>query len=283
MAPAITASLVSGDSPQLVQVVVTGVQAGYLYEVTGVTRDGSAWPVPGGQGVSTGSQVVLVDNRSALNTPVTYTLTVTLVGSGAGWGGGGPDVNGRWFYTAPEITVPFDGQYVLQSLDGHTAVEFVWRDDDLTNEPTVYSRSFDVPGRSRPPVRIAPGGDGGGSLSIRTNRVNSDRLRSLLRSGAPVVIRTDGQVRDFPAVDIVLITGAPNELWRAVTSSGMSTDRVWSLSYLLVDDPEPGTPLSAFIWDDFDAAMSSRTWDQFDALFAASTWDEFDTYDWEQL
>lgn len=36
--------------------------------------------------------------------------------------------------------------------------------------------------------------------------------------------------------------------------------RVWSLSYLLVDDPEPSSALAAFTWDDFDAAVSSLVW-----------------------
>lgn len=267
MAPAITAALVSSDVPQAVQVTVTGVPSGVSVLIEGTTGDGSAWAVPGGERVSDGGQILLTDNRTALNTPIVYRLTAAGV-----------------TYTSAPLTVVYDGGVaVMQSLNGQTTVEFVWRENDLPNDPAVYSRSFDVPGRQRPPVRIAPGGDGAGALSIRTDRHNTEQLRALLRAGAPVVVRTDGQVRDFPAVDIVLITGAPNELWRVVTAQGMSTDRVWSLSYLLVDDPEPGTALSAFTWDDFDAAMASRTWDDFDALFASSTWDQFDAYDWDQL
>lgn len=267
MAPAIAASLVSSDVPQAVQVVVTGVPTGVEFTVEGTTGDGSSWPVPGGTQTSAGVQVVLTDNRSALNTPVTYRLTAAGV-----------------TYTAAPITVTYSGgQAVIQSLSGQTTVHFVWRENGLPVEPAVYSRAFEVPGRARPPVRIAPGGDGEGSLSIRTDRANSGRLRDLMRAGSPVVVRTDGAVRDFPAVEIMLLTSGANELWPVVTSGGMSTDRVWLLGYLLVDDPEPGTPLSAFTWDDFDAAMAARTWDDFDALFAASTWDDFDTCDWDQI
>lgn len=267
MAPAITAALVSSDVPQAVQVTVTGVASGVSVLIEGTTDDGSVWSVPGGERVSDGGQILLTDNRSALNTPVVYRLTAAGV-----------------TYASAPVTVVYDGgPAVIQSLNGQTTVEFVWRENDLPNEPAVYSRSFDVPGRRRPPVRIAPGGDGAGALSIRTDRQNSERLRELLRAGSPVVIRTDGAVRDFPAVDIVLITGASNELWPVVTLSGMSTDRVWSLSYLLVDDPEPGTALSAFTWDDHDSAMASRTWDDWDALFSAMTWDQWDAYDWDQL
>lgn len=266
MAPAITASLVSSDVPQAVQVVVTGVAAGVGVLVEGTTGDGSTWGVPGGDRVSDGGQIVLTDTRSALNTPVTYRLTT----------------DGSVFTSAP-LTVAYDGQAVLQSLDGQTTVEFVWRENGLPQEPEIAAVAFSVPGRQRPPVRFVPAGDGGGSLSIRTSRVNSERLTSLIRAGRPVVMRTDGAVRDFPAVELLLLTSVSSELWPVVTAQGMSTDRVWSLSYLLVDDPEPGSAITAFTWDDFDAAMEGRTWDDFDALFDASTWNDFDTYDWDQL
>jgi hypothetical protein len=84
-------------------------------------------------------------------------------------------------------------------------------------------------------------------------------------------------------VDLVLPVSGPNSLWPAVTANGPSTDRVWTIRYLLVDDPEPSVALAAFTWDDFDAAMATRTWADFDALFAPLTWDAFDTYDWDQL
>lgn len=265
MAPAITASLVSSDVPQAVQVVVTGVAAGLEVLVEGTTPDGSSWSVPGGDRVSDGGQIVLTDTRSALNTPVTYRLTV----DGA-------------VYSAAPVTVAYGGQAVLQSLDGQTTVEFVWRENGLPQEPELFTATFSVPGRLRPPARFVPAGDGGGSLSIRTSRANSERLRSLVRTGRPLVMRTDGNVRDFPAVELLLPTSVSSELWPVVTAQGMSTDRVWSIGYLLVDDPEPGTAITAFTWDDFDQAMAARTWDDFDALFASSDWNDFDTADWDQ-
>lgn len=268
MAVTIAASLVSADIPRPVQIVVNGVPSGTAYTVVGTTGDGSTWPVPGGSGVSNGGQVVLVDNRSALNTPVTYTVTA-----------------GGSTYAAAAVVVAFPGQYVLQSLDGQTSVAFVWQDNALPREPVIASAVFEVPGRDRPPVRFVPGAAGGGRLQIRADREHSSRLLSLVKAGRPLVIRTDGNVRDMPAVDIVLATSAPNELWAG--HGGKSTDRVWDVDYLLVDDPEPSVALAAFTWDDFDAAMAGRTWStgssSFDALFTGQTWNGFDTYDWDQL
>lgn len=270
MAVTIAASLVSADIPQPVQIVVNGVPSGTAYTVVGTTGDGSEWPVPGGVGTSAGGQIVLVDNRSALNTPVSYRVTA-----------------GGATYTAAPVTVAFPGEHVLQSLDGQASVAFVWRDNGMPGEPTFASETFDVPGRARPPVRFVPGGDGGGELEIRTNRENTARLTAMLKTGRPLVVRTDGAVRDFPAVELVLPVSAPNTLWPAMTPQGPSTDRVSTIRYLLVDDPEPSVALAAFTWDDFDAAMAGRTWStgasSFDALFAGQTWNGFDTYDWDQL
>lgn len=258
-------SLVPAGSPQPVQIVLTGVPAGTAYSLTGTTGDGSSWPVPGGVGVSTGEQVVLVDNRSALNTQVTYQAVVA----------------GVTYVSAP-VTVSHSRRFVLQSLDGQIVVDFVWDDNGMPRDLVSNAVAFDVPGRRRPPIRYAPGGDGGGSLRIRTDRQDTERMKELLRKGRPLVLRTDGAIRDLDAVDLIQIVGKPsNVLWAG--DGGVSTQRVWSLEYVLVDDPEPSAVLSAWTWDDFDAAMASRTWAQHDALFASSTWDQWDTYPWGQL
>jgi hypothetical protein len=263
--PVVTATLLTGDAPRQVRIVVTGLTAGQQVSVSAVTAYGAGLAVPGGTLVSDGSQLALIDNRSPLNTPVRYEVVVDGVA-----------------YSSNEVTVDYPvGQHLLQSLDGRTVVRFVWRDNALPRDPTFASVTFDVPGRRRPPARFVPGGDGGGELSIRTDRANGDKLRALLREGRPLVVRTDGAVRDFPAVELVLPERAPNDLWGG--GGGVSTDRVWNISYVLVDDPEPGTPLSAATWDDFDAAWAGSTWDDFDAYYAGLTWDDFDTQDYGDL
>lgn len=264
----ITAALVtSAGSPPPVQVVLTDVPDGAEYVVTGATGGGSSWPVPGGTGVGDGGQVVLVDNRSALNVPVTYSVVVQGV-----------------TYSADPLVVTHPGKAVLQSLDGDTSVDFVWLSNSLPREPQVNAATFNVPGRRRPPVRYAPGGDGGGELLIRADRANNAAIGELLRSGRPVLVRTDGTMRDWPAVELILLTGAPSRLWEAVEGGALSTQRVWSLPFLFVDDPEPSRVLSAWTWADFNEAalVSFPTWADFNDLFAGSTWADFNTTDWGQ-
>ena len=240
--PVVTATLLSGGDPRPVQVVVSGLTAGQSVSVVAVTTAGAESSVPGGVLVSDGSQLVLTDNRTPLNTPVRYRATVD----------GVP-------YLSDEVTV-IGPRYLIQSLDGQKVAEFVWRDNGLPGEPDLYSVVFPVPGRARPPARLVPGGAGGGELDIRTDRANGARLLELLLSGRPLVVRTDGQIRDFPAVEIILPLRGPNGLWGAMTPDGPSTDRVWKIGYVLVDDPEPSQILAGSTGADFDAAMADRVW-----------------------
>ena len=243
MAVTITATLVSSTDPKPVQIVLNGITAALTYSVTG-SAGGSSWPVPGGEGVSAGTQIVLVDNRAALNTPITYSVVVSGV-----------------TYTASPVTVTYGQRYLLQSLDGLSVVAFWWSDNDLPREVQTRAATFDVPGRDRPPARYTTGGDGGGSLVIRTDRTNTDALYRLVKTGRPVIVRTDGTVRDLPPVDLLLLTSVSNVARRAFASPGVLwTDRVWNLQYTLVGDPQPSQALTAFTWDDFDAAMLARVW-----------------------
>lgn len=182
--------------------------------------------------------------------------------------------------TSTPVTVPYPEKYVIQSLDGRQKVDFVWRDNGMPRDPYIDNAAFAVPGRRRPPVRFAPGGDGTGSLEVRVDRVNGETLHEMLMAGRPMVVRTDGNVRDLKAVDVVMITAAPNVLFEG--DGGLSTQRVWSLSYLLVGDPEPDAVLGAATWDQFDEIYAAQTWDQFDAEWATQTWDQFDREDWAQ-
>lgn len=104
-------------------------------------------------------------------------------------------------------------------------------------------------------------------------------LWSLLSTGRPVVIRTDGDVRDFPPVEILLITRFPSELTDARIQTGDT--RRWTLEYLLIDDPDPDAVIPSSTWDDFDAVNAGLTWDQFDLQWVGADWDAFDRFDWE--
>lgn len=259
----ITATLVSAGNPSPVQIVALDMPSGEPFVIVGQSATGT-WSVPGGVGVGDGSQVVLIDNRAPLNTPVTYVLTVA----------------GETFETAT-VTVEFSGASVLQSLDGQTVVPVRVRDTGDQRDLATRTVAFDVPGRRRPPVRWSTAGDGGGAWLLETFGPDSGLMSELLSTGRPVVLRTSGLTPSMEPVSLAIVTGASSSI--GPVGSAYGDGRRWALSYLLVGDPEPGTALSAWTWDDFDEAMSSLTWDDFDAMFATSTWNDFDTYDWGQL
>jgi hypothetical protein len=260
MAVTITATLVDAGSPRPVQIVITGIAAGTAYSVTGSTPDGSTWPVPGGTAVAPGGQLVLTDNRSAFNVPVTYSV----LAAGA-------------TTAAAVVVVAFDGTCALQSLNGQLVAPVRLHDNGDPRELALRSRAFDVPNRERPPGRFSKSGYGTGLLEVTTlGKAATATLRRILLDGGPVVVRTDASTPLERAVDIVMVTGARNAI---ATSVQYGDSRRWSLPVLFVDDPEPSAVLAAFTWDDLDAV--GLTWNQFDAL--GLTWDQFDTYDWSQL
>jgi hypothetical protein len=160
-------------------------------------------------------------------------------------------------YAALPVTVAHPG-HVLQSLDGQLSARIRWIDNGDPRELDLRSTTFAVPGRARPPVRFAAAGDGGGELVMETVGSETANMHALLASGRPLVLRTDGPVPFMPAVELVLPVRGSHRIYGADTRYGDT--RRWTVPYLLVDDPEPGTALAAFTWDDFDEAMTGRTW-----------------------
>ncbi|OCI31044.1 hypothetical protein OERS_22540 [Oerskovia enterophila] len=264
MAVTLTATLVSAGTPQPVQLVLTGIPAGTRFVIEGTADAGaSVWPVPGGIGVADSGQTVRVDNRSALNRSVTYRATVAGV-----------------THTAAPVTIAHPGRVVLQSLDGQIVAPVRLHDNDDPRELDLRSHATTVPGRSRPPARVAPAGYGSGALEVTTTGAATAALRDLLLSGLPIVVRTDGTAPLERAVDLALPQRAPYSL---ATVREYGDSRRWVISFLFVDDPEPSAVLAAWTNADFNAAMAARTNAGFNALFAGSTNLQFNTYDWGQL
>jgi len=255
-------ALVGTGEPHDVQVVVPGLAVGQAYTVEG-TALGTSWLVRGGRGTADGSQLVLSDSRTPINVPVVYRVTV-----------GGVVVR-----QSEPITVPFPEKYVLQSLDGQISADVELMASGLPREPEPRASSYSVPGRRRPVVRYDVPGDGGGSLLVDTTGEQTPALAALLATGSPVVVRTDGAVRDFPAVEVLLITKYPSRLTDALIQAGDT--RRWTLEYLLVDDPDPDAVLPSSTWADFDAVNAGLTWDSFDLQWVGADWDAFDRFDWE--
>lgn len=265
--PVVTATLVGAVSPQVVRVVVTGLTAGQSVQVVG-SAVGQEWEVRGGTLTASAEQVAVVDVLAPLNVPVNYIARV----------------EGADYTTSTPVTVAYAGRYVMQSLDGRTVLPFVWQDNGLPRVPGLRSVSYPVPGRPSSPARWDVSEGLSGQARVRMSRAASDALLALLASGGPILaVRTDGQVRDFPPAELWLLTSAGSALWGAVVNGAPSTDRVWTLGYDVIEDPEPGVIVAASTWDDFDAAQARTTWDDFDAAWAGSTWDEFDLTDWSAV
>jgi hypothetical protein len=260
---AVTATLLAGGPPQAVQVVLTGLDPGTGYTVVGSTPDGRTWEIPGGVGVTTSTQAVLIDPLAPINTPVHYVLTVA-----------------GQTYTSNEVTVLFDGCCVLTSLDGAVVVPVRWIDNRLPEEPDVHTVTYPVPGRLRPPGRYTTTGDGGGVLEFLVLSAYRDEWRALLRPGAVVVVRTDGTVADWPGTELLAVTAVSTELAPTVLDRWA---RKAEVEYTLVDLPDPETVIAIYDWNDFDTIYADATWDDFDAEWAAATWDDFDRQDWGQL
>lgn len=261
--PVVQVGLVGATSPQVVQIAVSGLTPGLEVTVTG-TAAGSTWLVRGGAVTATGGQIILTDVLAPLNVPIVYTVSV----------------DGFTIASDP-IAVDYPDKYVMQSLDGRTVIPFEWVATGVPRSSALRSASYDVPRRTSPVVRWDVSGGESGTVSLRLTKSAGLVLRAHLREAGPVVVvRTDGAVRDTPPAEFWLLRSADSVLWDAVVAGEMSTDRVWSLAYDVIDDPEPSVVIAVATWDDFDAVYAESTWDDVDDEWAGGTWDEFDRTDW---
>lgn len=261
MAAAVSASLVGTTYPRAVQVVVSGLTSGQVYEIRG-TWNGHVWPVRAGKGTSDGSQVVRSDLAAPINTPVVYEVLV----------------DGAVAASSAPITVDYAGRYVLTSLDGKATSALRLLENGLPREVQVRTSAFSIPGRSRPVVMYDIPGGQSGEWVAQTAGAGTDDLRALVDTGAPLLIRTDGTVRDLDPAEFVHLTSASHAATWASLAGG--TARNWSLGYLVIDDPQPATLIPTSTWADFDRAYTGLTWAAFDAEWTGSTWDQFDLEDW---
>lgn len=245
----LTATLLSGADPRPVQIALNGATAGQSYQVVGTTAGGSSWRVPGGSGVSAGTQVLLIDNRSALNAVVTYQAVVDGV-----------------TVTAAPVTVAYSGDGVLQTIDGLTVVGVLLKELYEPMEHPSRVAAFEVSGRADPAIRLDVPSSAIRSWAFETRGADTPIMRRVLQAGVPVVRRMRPGVRDADAVVIAVVTSWSD----ALTSDADDTWRTWELRVREISDPQPSTPLIAFTWDDFDAAMADRVW-SWHTLFPALT------------
>lgn len=260
MALAIAVALIGAESPQAVQIAVTGATSGDSYTVNG-NWAGGEWPVRGGDStLAAGTTIILVDVASPINVPVTYTVTHDADGASV---------------TSSSITATHPDLEVMTSVDGLTVIRFQRRGNDgAPRALTMRSVTYPIPGRNLPGVRFDISAGESMTMLLDTIDDDTDNLFDLLRTGGLVLLRNNGSVRDTPAVQYLLVTDAPSQL------NGVDNTRTWSLACQVVDDPEPDVIVVIDTWDELDSVYSALTWTNFDTEWSTKTWDQFDLVDW---
>lgn len=266
----LTLAVGSGTLPA-VRVIINGALLGSAttWEIEGSTASGFVWRPRGGSGTGSGEQVVLSDAVAPMNETLTYTLRVdgattatsTIVRPYSGTGGDG---------------LAWD---VIASLDAGT-VAGVRRfgGDSRSGERRAHLST--VHGSEFLPLRLDPtAGIGGGSMSVATVGVHTQRLKGLLKVNQILLYLHDVSRCRLPGCDvdpaqILYVVDEANDLGPRIDVA----ERVWSLDWLAQSDPDPDHVAPLQVFDDLDAA--GLTWDQLDSL--GLTFDQWDTTIWTE-
>ena len=228
------------------------VPAGQEWTVT--RTDG--FPVRGGQ--DTGPATFL-DPAAPVGEPVTYLLDA------------GPE-SGQ-----AVVKRVGDGE-MLTSLNGLTQAQFKWMGDgQMPITQRVYAA--DVPGRTRPVLRLSPtGGETGVQVTARVAGEANQVMRALLLANRPLLLfhdRSQCQIPecDIPAVQVVVSAGQVNN---PRTPHVLKATRDWDLSLLLIDMPGLASRVGIGVWEQLEAEVF--TWVDVENLGMA--WVEFEDGGW---
>lgn len=260
MTLAVAATLVGTIEPSLVQVAVSGLTVGVTFTVTGETVDGWTWTVQGGNGQTASATTAVLGDIAA---PAGLALTYTVAQGGS-------------TATSGTVTVTMSGDFdvALVTLDGSAAAIAYYDDNADPRSRPRRQASFQVAGRRDEVVRWDVSSRRTGELALETAGAQTVALEDMLASGAPLVVKTNGRVRDVDPVRFVQVISDADRL------IGVGDLRAWSLAVREIGNPTPSSPLPSSTWDDFDDAYAALTWSDFDSEFASLTWDDFDVTDW---
>lgn len=265
----LTVSVLSGDAP-VVQVVVPAgtVAKGTQMTVRGRTASGWTWPVRGGQVVSTGSQVVLLDPLAPVNQSITYECATA---------SGVVAVSGS-------LRRPWSGLDLVSDMTGQARAGVLW--EGATDSRTVGRRLtlHTIPGQATPvPVSAPVMGAGEVDLTLRTDGPDTPALLALARGTSPVALLHNPAhcpwcargVCDVEPVTVLAMT----DVAYALSGRMDAAERVWTIKATVVSVPEPTRALASSSWDDFDRVRWS--WNILDSR--RLRWDRFDAMVWQEV
>lgn len=236
MPVAITASLFGSSTPQLVQIVVTGLTGATAVNVWAEPPAAPARIVRGGLDVDpTSDALVLTDPMPELGRPIIYVVE---------WTAGGV----RQQLSASPVTVPDPGRHVLSDpFTGEAVlVDVVLDDDERTN---AWKGSTLWPVGSTKGVAIVDGrtADSGSLTVYAPNRADTAELVELLATGTPVVSRHPNDGCDIDALEVLSVGDVTR---RRRSRMG---DRVLVLPYSLAEQPDPTLVLAVVTLADLAA------------------------------
>lgn len=259
----VSVSLVGVADPQQVQIEVDGLTVSDIVTIQGVLGV-HTWTVRGADGISAPStQVIRRDNLAPVNAAFTYTVTV----------------NGTQ-YVSDAITVPYSADYVLTTLDGYTVATMTWVDNSDPIAMSFHQHLTPVPGRRTPVIRYADGGGESGSWTLFCEgAANIAALKAMLRPGAPLIMRTNGSLLDFPPARIVAVVSASLPL------VGEGTSRMFDTGWVEVADPLGTIPVTGWTFADMNTVVTALggTFADLNAFIVTlgGTFADVNRFDWE--
>lgn len=265
MAVTITAELAGVADPQVVQVVVDGLTVGTEVSVRGTIASGKSWTVRGSAKTADSTQLVVVDDLAAINTPITYSVLVDGVTAAT---------------AGSAVTVAFAADIFIASIDLATVVTPTLQANGLPIEIAANQHFTLVPGRQNPVLRFAAGGNRAGRWLLRFADADAEEFAALVGAGAPLVLRSDGAQRDLPPSRIVAVTAAPSSLWGV---GATETDRLFDVSWVGLDDPYADTVISGDSFLDVDNGYAGDDFEALDAAYSGSSFGDFNRTDWAGL
>ena len=168
--------------------------------------------------------------------------------------------------------------HLLSSLNGLTQAGFRWLGDgDMPVEPRGYRA--DVPGRTRPVLRLQPvAADGGIAVTARVAGEANQVMRSLLLANRPMLLFHDRSKCEIPECDIPAVSC----VFPASPASNPRTGHVrvatrdWVLEFLTIDVPGLASRVGIGVWEQLEAEQI--VWADVEAL--AMPWTDFEDGGW---